>query len=80
MGAKPSMSQVMNMMKGGDNVSHSLTLKLGSSQAASGEAAGDHLPPAALNGAKDLPLDWKPAKQVAYTSERDSSPSAPDRY
>lgn len=80
MGAKPSMSQVMNMMKGGDTVSHSLTLKLGSSQAASGEAAGDHLPPAALNGAKDLPLDWKQPKQVAYTPERDSSPATPDHY
>ena len=79
-GAKPSMGQIMNMMKGGDNVSHSLTLKLASSQAAPGEAAGDHLPPAALNGAKDLPLDWKQPKQVSYTPERDSSPSAPDHY
>ena len=80
MGAKPSMSQVINMMKGGDTVSHSLTLKLGSSQAASGEAAGDHLPPAALNCARDLPLDWKQPKQVAYTPGRDSSPSTPENY
>ncbi len=80
MGAKPSMGQIMNMMKGGDNVSHSLTLKLGSSQTAQGSASGDHLPPTALNGSKDLPLDWKPSKPVAYTPERDSTPSAPDHY
>jgi len=79
MGAKPSMGSIMNMMKGGDTISHSLTLRLGSSQAAPGAAEGDHLPPAALNGAKDLPLDWKQPKQVAYTPEHET-PSAPDHY
>ncbi len=55
-------------------------MRLGSSQAAQGALEGDHLPPVALNGAKDLPLDWKQAKPVSYTPERDTSPSTPDRY
>ncbi len=77
MGAKPSMSQIMTMMKGGDNVSHSLMLRLGSSQAASGPPSGDHLPPAALNGGKPLPLDWKEVKATTYTPQHEA---APDHY
>ncbi len=67
MGQKPSMGSIMKMMGGGDNVSHSLRLYLGSNQAAAGEPAGDHLPPAALNGGKDLPLYYKPVKTADYT-------------
>lgn len=58
-GGKPSLSSIMGAMGGGSNVSHSLTMELGSSQAASGEPSADHLPPAGLNVGNDLPLYWK---------------------
>lgn len=62
-GGKPSMSSIMgNMMGGGSNVTHAMTLELGSNQAAAAEPAGDHLPPAALNAGDDLPLYYKPVK------------------
>ena len=66
MGAgKPSMSSIMGMMGGGDNVHHSLFLRLGSSQVASGEAAANHLPPAGL-GSGNLPLYYQPGKPVKH--------------
>ncbi|MFT4074010.1 MAG: hypothetical protein QM647_00665 [Asticcacaulis sp.] len=61
-GGKPSMSSIMGMMGGGDNVHHGLYLRLGSSQAASGQAAADHLPPAGLSAGNDLPLRYTPGK------------------
>ncbi|MBP2160932.1 MULTISPECIES: hypothetical protein [Asticcacaulis] len=76
-GGKPSMGSIMNMMKGGDNVSHSLNLRLGSTNAAPAEAVGTHLPPVGLNGGKPLPLYWKAAKAgPVETPER----TAPDSY
>lgn len=68
-GGKPSMSSIMGMMGGGDNVHHSLYLRLGSSQAASGAAAADHLPPAGL-GTGNLPLRYTPGTPV----KRDYAP------
>lgn len=68
-GGKPSMSSMMSMMGGGDNVHHSLYLRLGSSQAASGQAAADHLPPAGL-GSGNLPLRYTPGTPV----KRDYTP------
>lgn len=67
MGAgKPSMSSIMGMMGGGSNVHHSLYLRLGSTQAASGEATADHLPPAGLSAGNDLPLYYQPGKPVKH--------------
>ena len=76
-GGRPSMSSMMNMMKGG--AQHSMTLKLGSGQAATGEAKGDHLPPATLDAGNDLPLYFKP---VATTPSQphDDTPSQPQTY
>lgn len=79
MGAKPSLGSMMNMMKGGDNVSHSLRLRLSSTHAAPAEATGTHQPPAALNGGKTLPLYWKPVKTEATPVEPDES-GAPRDY
>jgi hypothetical protein len=77
MGAKPSMGSIMNMMKGGDNVSHSLNLRLSSTNAAPAEAVGTHQPPAGLDVGEVLPLYWKAAKtQAAETPEH----TAPDNY
>ncbi len=61
-GGKPSMSSIMGGMMGGGGPAHSMTLELGSNQAATGEASGDHLPPAALNAGDDLPLYYKAIK------------------
>jgi len=63
---RPSMSSMMGMMTGGDNVSHSLSLRLGSNQAATGEATADHLPPQALRVGNDLPLYYKPGTPVKH--------------
>ncbi len=75
-GGKPSMSSMMSMMGGGDNVHHSLYLRLGSSQAASGQAQADHLPPAALGAGNALPLRYTPGTP----GKRDYTPGEmPDR-
>lgn len=55
---KPSMGAMVNMLGGGDTVGHTLNLRLGSSQAASGEPAATHLPPPGLK-VKELPLYWQ---------------------
>ena len=65
-GGKPSMSSMMSMMGGGDNIHHSLYLRLGSTQAASGEASADHLPPASLSAGNALPLYYQPGKPVKH--------------
>jgi hypothetical protein len=67
---KPSMSSIMGMMGGGSNTHHSLFLRLGSSQAASGEASADHLPPSGLGAGNDLPLWYKAGTPV----KRDYTP------
>ncbi len=76
MGAgKPSMSSIMGgMMGGGNNISHTLNLALGSSQAASGELAANHLPPADLNVGNTLPLYWQGTKAVAEKPMQDDTP------
>src|SRR6478609_8185613 len=43
-GAKPSMGDIMKMMRGGTSVNHELTLQLGSTRAATGEPAANHQP------------------------------------
>lgn len=69
-GGRPSLGSMMNMMKGG--VSHSMRLQLGSTNAASGDPTGDHLPPAALDAGNDLPLYYKApvAQKETYTPEQ----------
>lgn len=71
-GGKPSMSSMMSMMSGGSNVHHSLYLRLGSSQLASGAASADHLPPSGL-GVDHLPLSYQPGKPVKH----DETPGQP---
>jgi hypothetical protein len=44
-GGRPSMGSIMSMMRGGSQTSHTLDLRLGSSQAPAGVARADHLPP-----------------------------------
>ncbi len=74
MGGKPTMSSMFNMMKGGDNTTHSLMLRLGSTQATQGsDALGNHTPSAAL-GTGPLPLTYsKPSKPVPV--QEDGQPS-----
>jgi hypothetical protein len=74
MGAKPSMGSIMNMMKGGDNVSHTLNLRLSSTNAAPAEAIGTHQPPSSLNDGKALPLYWKPAKAGPVEPAKETTP------
>jgi hypothetical protein len=59
---KPSMRDMMNMMRGGDSASHSLRLGLGSSQKVAGATSATHTPPAGLDGGKILPLLYTPPK------------------
>lgn len=65
-GGKPSMSSIMGAMMGGGggNVSHTMYLQLGSNQAPSGEAAADHMTPPGFDAGPDLPLYYKPPKEV----------------
>jgi len=76
-GAKPSMSQLMGMMRGGGAAQHSLTLQLGSSQKAPGPQA-EHLPPDGLRAGQSLPLV---TPQAAPAPERtDETPQIPREY
>lgn len=68
-GGKPSLSSMMAMAGGGDNVSKSLSLKLGSSRKADGPSA-EHLPPAVLKAGASLPLTTPKQKWT----EEDGSP------
>lgn len=77
-GGKPSMSSMMSMMSGGDNTSHTLNLRLSSTNAAPAEATGTHQPPSGLNNGKVLPLYWKPAK--AETPVDGPDDDAPTSY
>ncbi len=70
-GGRPSLSTMMNMMKGG--VTHSMRLQLGSSLSASGEPSADHLPPVALDAGNDLPLYYKAAIQKAEPAQSPST-------
>lgn len=75
-GGRPSLSSMMNMMRGG--VTHSMRLQLGSSLSATGEASADHLPPEALDAGKDLPLYYKaPVAEKTVPSEDHSEASQP---
>lgn len=78
-GGRPSMSSMMNMMNGG--AQHTMSLRLGSSQTATGEAQGDHLPPATLDAGADLPLYYKaPVVTSGPSQPRDDTPSTPETY
>ncbi len=79
-GGKPSMSSIMGAMTGGgNNVTHGMTMELGSNQAAASEPAGDHLPPAALNAGDDLPLYYKPVK-AGPVEQSEPTPDQPRDY
>lgn len=80
-GGRPSMSSIMGAMGGGNGPSHTLHLRLGSSQAAAAPAA-DHLPPVALDAGKDLPLYYKPIQstpgETSYSEPgQESQPETP---
>lgn len=54
---RPSItSMMMGGMGGGDNVSKTLRLELGSSRKAAGEPSAEHLPPTVLRAGPSLPL------------------------
>ena len=81
-GGRPSMGSIMSAAMGGGGPSHTLHLRLGSDRAATGDAAADHLPPAALDAGNDLPLYYKPIHVDSGPStyepqERDSQPETP---
>ena len=77
-GARPSMGDMMRMMRGGSRTDHALTLQLGSTRAATGEPKADHFP-AALAA---LPLVTpRAAPTVAPVPEEttEDQPTMPDR-
>lgn len=80
-GGKPSMSSIMGAMSGGGGASHTLHLRLGSGQAASGDPAADHLPPAALDAGQDLPLYYKPIPSTpgSYTPSEPGEQTNPEQ-
>ena len=72
-GGKPSLGSMMNAAMGGGGPSHTLHLRLGSGQAAAGDPAADHLPPAALDAGNDLPLYYKEIKTTSGPSTYEQS-------
>jgi hypothetical protein len=80
-GGRPSLTSIMGgAMGGGGGATHSMTLELGSNQAAAAEPTGDHLPPAALNAGDDLPLYYKPIKAGPVGPSQPSEPDQPHDY
>jgi len=77
-GGRPSMGQMMNMMRGGGGAQHSLTLQLGSSRKAAGGPEAAHLPPQGLQAGSSLPL-LTPVAQVREP-EREAPPSIPKEF
>ncbi len=75
-GGRPSMGSIMSAAMGGGGPTHTLHLRLGSEQSASGDPAADHLPPAALDAGNDLPLYYKPIQVSSGPSTYE--PSQPD--
>lgn len=74
-GGKPSMAQMMRMAEGnGDGVSHTLSLRLGSTLAPSGAPVADHFftPPAAMGPSVPLltPPPGKPQRDIPTEFER----------
>ena len=55
-GAKPNMSQIMNMMQGGSSVAHTLDLRLASRQKPAAAPSAQHLIPPGLQMGASLPL------------------------
>ncbi len=80
-GGKPSLGSIMGAMSGGGGASHTLHLRLGSGQAASGDPAADHLPPAALDAGNDLPLYYKApvSTQGGYVPSEPGEESQPQQ-
>jgi hypothetical protein len=70
---RPSLgSMMMGGMGGGDNVSKSLHLELGSSRKATGEPSAEHLPPSVLKAGASLPL-LSPKPTVREPVERETN-------
>lgn len=76
-GGRPSMGQIMGMMRGGGAAQHSLVLQLGSARKTTGPAA-EHLPPEGLGAGQSLPL-VTPVIQPSTPVEREE-PSIPREY
>ena len=75
---KPSMSQIMAMMRGGGAAQHNLLLQLGSSQRAQGLPQAEHLPPSGLGAGPNLPLVTPPPRNTPEPSE--GPPPIPKEY
>ncbi len=75
---KPSMSQIMAMMRGGGAAQHSLLLQLGSSQKAQGSPQAEHLPPSGLGAGPSLPLVTPQPRNTPEPSE--GPPPIPKEY
>lgn len=75
-GGRPSMAAMMGMGRGG-NVSRSLVLQLGSSQAPTGAPTAEHLPPSALGAGPSLPLVTPRSAPAVATREE---PGLPQSY
>ena len=71
-GGRPSVTQMMAMMRGGGAAQHSLTLQLGSSQKAPAPEA-QHLPPQGLGAGQSLPLVTPQPVQAQPRSEEPSA-------
>ena len=76
-GGKPSMSQMMSMMRGGGAADHSLILQLGSGRTAQGAPQAQHLPPQGLGVGASLPL-LTPVAQARQPTE--GTPTVPREY
>ena len=81
-GARPSMTQIMQMMNGGGGgAQHSLTLQLGSSEKPTAAPSAEHLPPQGLGVGPSLPLvSPEPIKVSAPEPEEPREPAIPREY
>ncbi|MDB5425266.1 MAG: hypothetical protein JWQ29_2682 [Phenylobacterium sp.] len=75
-GGRPSMSQIMGMVRGGGAAQHTLLLQLGSSQKAPGPQA-EHLPPQGLRAGQALPLVTPEVRPQTHVEE---TPQIPREY
>lgn len=78
-GGRPSMTDIMKMMKGGGGAQHNLTLQLGSNQKPSGPPSAEHLPPQTLGAGPSLPL-VSPEPVPPSTRPEPEEPSIPREY
>jgi hypothetical protein len=78
-GGRPSMSQIMGMVTGGNGPQHNLTLQLGSTQKPSAPPSAEHLPPQSLGAGASLPL-LSPEPVPPSTRPEPEEPSIPREY